>query len=67
MIVRGKGQLIGPVQRPYQCGERSAMQSREIIKDPFNHASMSHIGAVMLRVLDRALKKEIRVSVDDIS
>jgi hypothetical protein len=26
---------------------------------------MSHIGAVVLRVLDRALKKEIGVSVDE--
>jgi hypothetical protein len=46
-----------PVQRPHQCGELPAIQSREIVKDPFNHAGMSHIGAVVLRVLDRALKK----------
>jgi hypothetical protein len=45
----------------------SVRQCREIVKDPFNHAGMSHIGAVVLRVLDCALKKEIGVSVDDIS
>jgi len=42
------------------------MQSREIVKDPFNHTGMSHIGAVVLRVLYRTLKKEIGVSVVDI-
>jgi len=42
------------------------MQSKEIVKDPFNYASILYISAIVLRVLDYALKKEIRVSVDDI-
>jgi hypothetical protein len=43
------------------------MQSREIVKDPFNYTSILHIGAIVLRILNRVLKKEIGVSVDNIN
>jgi len=42
------------------------MQSKEIVKDPFNYASILYISAIMLRVFDYILKKEIGVSVNDI-